>query len=295
MFENIIGNEKNKELLKNIINSGSASHSYIFSGAEGIGKYLFAKEFAKGMLCLDEKNKPCGRCKSCLQMEGSNNPDFFQINSDGSSIKIEQIRGMNKNILEKPIVSKRKVYIINNSEQMTKEAQNSLLKTLEEPPEYAVIILISSNDNMFLNTIKSRCVKISFNKLTDDEIKKILPNVSDSLLKMADGSVGRAIGMQGKEDTYELLSNTFSRLENTNMIDMLKCKDSIFKDKEDAYTTLEYINQIFFDLLNKNINDGRYIKCIEIVENTKDRLKKNSNFDMTIDRFLITAWEAVQV
>jgi len=293
MFEHIIGNNKNKELLKEIVQRGNISHSYIFSGTEGIGKYLFAKEFAKGILCLDENNKPCSKCKSCLEIEGGNNPDFLEINSDGSSIKIEQIRDMNKSVLEKPIVGARKVYIINDSQQMTKEAQNALLKTLEEPPEYVHIILISSNDNMFLSTIKSRCIKISFNKLTDDEMKKIVPDVSDNLLKIANGSVRRAMDMTGKESMYELLFNTFNNLENTNIIDLLKFKDSIFKDKEDVSTTLEYVSQIFFDLVKDNLYDDRYIKCIEIIESTKDRLKKNSNFDMTIDRMLIKTWEAV--
>jgi len=181
MFENIIGNERNKETLKNIIQKGNVSHSYIFSGQEGIGKYLFAREFAKGILCLDGKNRPCGKCKSCLEMENSNNPDFFELNADGNSIKIDQIRNINKKVLEKPIVSKRKVYIINDADLMTKEAQNSLLKTLEEPPEYVIIILVASNDNMFLNTIKSRCIKISFNKLTDDDLERVLQNVGATI------------------------------------------------------------------------------------------------------------------
>ena len=144
-----------------------------------------------------------------------------------------------------------------------------------------------------MNTIKSRCIKISFSKLTDEEIKKILPDVSDSLLKIANGSIRRVIDMQNKESIYEVLSDTFNNLDNTNIIDILNSKDSIFKDKEDGYIILEYMSQIFFDLLNRSLDDKRYIKCIEIVESTKDRLKRNSNFDMTIDRMLINIWEAV--
>ena len=89
---------------------------------------------------------------------------------DGKSIKIEQIRYMQEKIAEKPIASNKKVYIINNSDTMTKEAQNCLLKTLEEPPEYAVIILVLANENNMLNTIKSRCTKIMFNPLSKEEI-----------------------------------------------------------------------------------------------------------------------------
>ena len=169
MFEKIIGNEQNKKTLENIIKQESTAHSYIFSGKESVGKMIFAKEFAKAILCLGNV-KPCNSCKSCIQFDSSNNPDFKVIEPDGNTIKIDQIREITKSVYEKPIVSNRKVYIINDSNLMTREAQNSLLKTLEEPPQYVTIILISSNDNLFLPTIKSRCTKISFNKLEDEEV-----------------------------------------------------------------------------------------------------------------------------
>lgn len=145
-FNNIIGNEKVKELLNKSIEQNNILHSYLFLGIEGIGKSLFAKQFAKMILCQNDI-KPCNKCKSCIEFENNNNPDFTMINNDEKVIKIDQIREMNKKITEKPITSNKKVYIINNSDTMTKEAQNSLLKTLEEPPEYAVIILIASNEN----------------------------------------------------------------------------------------------------------------------------------------------------
>jgi len=173
MFETIIGNEKNKELLKNIIDTNNIAHSYMFIGKDSIGKLLFAKEFAKAILCTAEE-KPCNKCKSCIEFDTYNNPDFSILDPEGTSIKIEQIRELIKKIYEKPVVSNRKVYIINDSNYMTKEAQNSLLKTLEEPPEYVTIILITSNENSFLPTIKSRCTKISFNRLTNIELVEVL-------------------------------------------------------------------------------------------------------------------------
>ena len=190
MFSNIIGNEKNKELLKNIIKTNSIAHSYMFVGTESIGKKLFAKEFAKSILCIDNE-KPCNKCKSCIEFDTENNPDFNILKPDGNSIKIDQIRELTKKVYEKPVVSNRKVYIIDDSEFMTKEAQNSLLKTLEEPPEYVTIILVSSNDNLFLPTIKSRCTKISFDRLSDNELMEILKakyeylNVPEIVLKIA--------------------------------------------------------------------------------------------------------------
>ena len=134
MFNNILGNDNIKELLTNAVKNNKASHSYMFVGTEGIGKRLIAKEFAKMILCTDE-NKYCGKCKSCMEFDSDNNPDFRIIAPDGNSLKIEQIREFQNKVAEKPIISNRKVYIINDSDKMTTEAQNCLLKTLEEPPE----------------------------------------------------------------------------------------------------------------------------------------------------------------
>jgi len=123
-FENLIGNEKVKDLLTKTIKTDIILHSYLFVGIEGIGKSLFAKEFAKMVLCIEE-NKPCNKCTSCMEIENSNHPDFMQIEPDGNAIKIEQIRFLQQKIAEKPIISKNKVYIINNADTMTKEAQNA--------------------------------------------------------------------------------------------------------------------------------------------------------------------------
>ena len=172
MFEKLIGNDRIKENLEKVLNSNNISHSYMFIGPSGIGKKKFAKEFAKGILCLNENNKPCNDCKSCISFMDSNNPDYYEINlaDDENSIKIDTIRELQKKIQELPIVSNRKVYIINDSEYMTKDAQNCLLKTLEEPPSFVTLILIVSNENMILNTIKSRCLKLYFNGIPNNEI-----------------------------------------------------------------------------------------------------------------------------
>lgn len=295
IFENIIGNEKNKELLNQIIRTNNIAHSYMFIGKESIGKMLFAKEFAKAILCIND-SKPCGECKSCIEFESSNNPDFEIIEPDGNNIKIEQIRELIKKVYEKPIVSNKKVYIINDSNLMTKEAQNSLLKTLEEPPEYVTIILIASNENLFLPTIKSRCTKIMFRKLTDSELKTILErkynklDIQELMLKIADGSVNKAVSLDGKEELYNKVNRIYSSLENVNIIELINSKEDIFKDKEEAIEMLEYINLIFFQKISSNL---KYIECMKIVEDTKDRLKKNNNYDMTIDNLNMTVWEVI--
>ena len=141
MFDEIIGNDRIKNQLKQAVDLNKTSHSYLFLGISGIGKKMIAKEFAKMILCENEK-KYCNQCKSCIEFDSNNNPDFTLIEPDGASIKIDQIRQMQKKIIEAPIISKNKVYIIDDADLMTTEAQNCLLKTLEEPPEFVTIILI---------------------------------------------------------------------------------------------------------------------------------------------------------
>lgn len=301
MFENIIGNEKNKKILENSIKNRNILHSYIFVGKSGIGKMLFAKEFAKAILCTAE-NKPCNKCKSCLEFDNLNNPDIniITLDKDKLTIKIEQIREMIRKTFEKPIVSDKKVYIINESDLMTPQAQNSLLKTLEEPQDYITIILIAKNDNMFLPTIKSRCTKVSFNKLEDEEVKQILKqkhnytNINNTILKIADGSVEKAISLMESEYNYENIYDIFSNIEKSNMLNFINNKEKIFTSKENVNEILEYINIIFLNKIKENnFNKGNYTNCIKTVEETKERLSKNNNYDMTLDRFLMTVWEEI--
>lgn len=291
-FENLIGNEKVKELLTKSINSNTILHSYLFVGIEGIGKSLFAKEFAKAILCLEE-NKYCMKCTSCLEIENNNHPDFMQIEPDGNSVKIEQIRFLQQKIAEKPIISKNKVYIINNADSMTKEAQNSLLKTLEEPPEYAVIILIASNESNLLNTIKSRCTKIAFQTIENEKIERYIKenvseNVTKSMIDMCGGSIGKALKLKEGQEIYEELEKLVQNLDTKDLIDIMNNTELFSKSKENIYEILDYLNIILYN--TRSINK---INCIKLVEEAKKRLQANSNFDMTIDNLLIKMWEEV--
>lgn len=299
MFNNIIGNNEIKKDLKTLIESNNISHSYIFSGISGIGKFLFAKEFAKAILCLNLEEKPCNHCKACEGFDNLNNPDIIIIDEQDESIKTEQIKKLTNGVLEKPIQSSKKIYIINNCENMTKEAQNSLLKTLEEPPEYVIILLITSNENLLLNTIKSRCIKIQFNKLTDKEIQeyfnKISEKINNKMLKAFDGSIGKAIELNDKIEIYEKVEQNFHEIENLNQLQILKIKETIFSDKEEVFSILDYINTIFYDKILKSPHEvNKFQKCIEVIEETKLRLKRNSNYDMTIDNCLFAIERSIR-
>ena len=289
-FNHIIGNEPIKQLLTKTIQNKTNTHSYLFIGQEGIGKQLFAKEFAKAILCLKEKEKPCNKCKACIEFETSNNPDYNEIKTEENSIKIEQIRLMQSKIAEKPIISNKKVYIINDSEKMTKEAQNCLLKTLEEPPEYITIILITSNESQILNTVKSRCTKINFSPIENGILKKYLEqthnfqNITENMLKVYSGSIKKALEINENQEIYNELDKYFYNIEKLKIIDVLNKIECLYKNKENIKEMLEYINVL---LLEKAKTNTQYIEYIQQVEQTKQKIKLNANYDMTIDNLLL--------
>ena len=295
MFEGILGNEKNKKILEKSLELSKSSHSYIFWGTEGIGKKAIAKEFAKKILCIGNKQNNCS-CKSCIEFSSSNNPDFLLIESDDGKIKIEQIREMQRKIAEKPIISDKKVYIINDADKMTTEAQNCLLKTLEEPPEYITIILICSNENNLLSTIKSRCTRMYFEPIEINEVKKyikginISKDINENILNLSQVSIGKAIKLVENQSLYENIEKLLEDLTKKDLIDIIKMSEEIYKSKEEIESILEYMNVVALELSKKNI---KYIRFIETIEETKKRLKANSNYDMCIDNMLFNIWEEV--
>lgn len=285
MFENLVGNEKVKEYLNSTIENKNISHSFIFVGKPGIGKKQFAHQYAEMIMCLQD-GKCDGnsvKCDSCIKFEGNANPDYAEITPDGKTLKIEQIRNLQARIVEKPITSRRKVYVIDDADLMSEESQNCLLKTLEEPPEYAVIILIVSNESRILPTIKSRCVIIKFQPLTSKEIKQVKPELSDDLIQLLEGSLLNAENIEQKKEQYAQLSNLVNVLENKQLVEVFNSADLLYKGKDDIITLLEYLNLIFF---SKN-----EINAIPIIEKTKKKILANNNYDMTIDYCLMNIWD----
>ena len=296
MFETILGNEKNKQVLQKSIQNNTISHSYMFIGIEGIGKKMIAKKKEKKILCLNKTLDNGCNCKSCIEFDSNNNPDFLVIEPDGNSIKIEEIRNLQKMIQEKPIISNKKVYIIDNADLMTKEAQNCLLKTLEEPPEYTVIILIGSNENLFLTTIKSRCMILHFDKISNEEMKRYLKynleinQINEEMLDMFQGSIGKAINLKDKQEEYKSIYEFIENLGKVDLIELYNYAKPIYKFKEEIFEVLDYINIL---LLKKAKQQYIYADCINIVEETKKRLKQNGNYDMCIDNMIFNLKDKV--
>lgn len=289
-FDNIVGNNKIKDFLNQSIDEKHVSHSYLFVGTDGIGKTLFAREFAKKILCLNGKGDSC---ESCIKWDSNNHPDFLQIEPENNTIKIEQIRNMQEEISVKPIASNKKVFLIIDSDCMTKEAQNCLLKTLEEPPEYATIILTTSNESKLLNTIKSRCMKIPFQKIEENELEEYAKNVlnlnlSKEFIKICEGSIGKLLEIEEDKEIYTGVNSLLDNIERYSFTTLINKAEVLYKEREKIQEILEYINVYLY-----NQKDMKKLNCIKYVEEVKKRLLANSNYDMCIDYLLMKLWEEI--
>lgn len=278
MFENIVGHQKQKEILSKSIISGNISHAYLFFGNEGIGKFKLACEFAKEILNTDNLD---------------NHPDFKVISklADKKDIIVEQIR---KEIIDDiyivPAIGDRKVYIINNAELLNVAAQNTLLKTLEEPPRYITIILVSSNISAFLTTILSRVTQVTFDGISKEELKQYVYEkynitFNENIIEYIDGSIGKAENIIENKllEKFESVDKLLDLLKACKTIEVMKHSTNINFASDGLLDYLEYI------LYKNNKYSG-----VKIVENAKNRLKFNGNYDIIIDSMLLRLIDSIK-
>ncbi len=248
-FNEIIGQEDAKSLLKNAIETGKHSHAYIFSGEKGSGKMMLAEAFAMMLQCENPAEDACGQCHSCKQTLSHNNPDIIYIsrefdkktNKFKRNIGVEQIREMLINdVVIKPYSNKYKIYIIEDAEKMNAQAQNAMLKTIEEPPEYAIIILLTANHNAFLQTILSRCVLIQMKTVETESIKHLLQTKygavdyqSEMVASFAQGNIGKAIALTQDASFNEIKTMAVSLCKKASKMDELQVSEEVKSIKEE--------------------------------------------------------------
>ena len=309
-FEKIKGQNFAKKYLTNSIKSNMVSHAYMFEGPNGIGKNTMARELAAIL----------------LEMENLfNSPDYIEIKPDGNSIKIAQIRKLQSDILVKPYKS-YKIYVIDEAQKMTVEAQNALLKTLEEPPKYAIIILITDNKESLLDTIKSRCEIIKFTPIPMQEVASYLTmNGIDSkraslLANFSRGSMKKAIELSESEEFNLMREEVQKYVEtflNGNLIEIMDIQSSIEKYKDQIRNVLDLLINYFRDIMmvKENVDNSMIInldrlifvknmsnkttysqlsKIIDIIEETKNKLRSNCNFNISIQVMTLNIYEVIK-
>jgi len=205
-FSEVIGHQRPLQILRRVIDTGRVHHAYLFTGMEGIGKRLAALNMAKALNCVNQAGEACDHCRSCQLIAKGMHPDIILIEPTGESIKIEQIRELERSIAFKPYEARWRVILIDGAEQLTREAANALLKTLEEPPPRTTIILSAITTETLPPTVVSRCQRIRFSPLSREEVNKVLLDRLSAeaitiLAPLAGGSPGRALQMNGEEVT----------------------------------------------------------------------------------------------
>lgn len=286
----VIGHDKIKQKLDKILSTNSISHAYLFCGKEGIGKKTLAVKFAKSAMCHKSEGFAfCDECESCFTFD--NGSDFKIIVPTKNVIKVDEIREFCGELFLKPTKALRKVFIIDDAECMNEQAQNALLKVLEEPPLYATIILVTSNKEKLLNTIKSRVVEINFDSLSHDEIRKILDKnnmqYTDEAITYSNGSYKKALDFIN-DDFFEIAKDVAKLLDSRDFLAVNRKFEEIKNDKNlksNITVILEKTMQIFFMKL-KNEKCFNYM-YIEKLEETIQKIKRNANVDLALDSLMV--------
>ncbi len=259
-FSDIYGNKAVIQNLKNAKKYDRVAHCYMLCGEEGLGKRTTAKTFAKSLVCEAGKDEPCGKCASCIQVENENHPDVIFVNHEKPTVfGVDDIReGLNKSIVIRPYKSEKKIYILDEAEMLNAQAQNAMLKTIEEPPEYAVILILTANREVFLPTILSRCVELSLQPVSDDEVASYLAkngfNIEenrDEVLRFAAGNIGRAVSFLDDEEYQKLyhdVQDILYKLPYCNDIQIKHAAETLAGYKKEVPFIIEEMHMWFHDV-----------------------------------------------
>ena len=337
-FDNILGQNRPKQTLDKALRSGRVPNSYLFYGQESVGKKFTAIEVCKALNC--ETLSPvdsCDKCPPCLKIEKRIHPDLFILEptkispaTRRATIRIEEVRELQRKLAYLPHEGNTKVAIINNAECMTPNAANSFLKTLEEPPSKTLIILIASNPHQLLPTVVSRCQGIRFYLLPNEAIKKIIcrhleTETGESQPEEIELRSRRSMGQVAHALEEDLLKTSQEREELIRLISIVSFKrmDQVFlwtktkakQQTEHIQLILDELTRILRDtalikidpetrgIINKDLTEKLKILALqksipalltmcEIVQNTKVAIKSNANSQLALENMLIDFCEA---
>lgn len=325
-FKDVVGHKDIIEYIQNAVAQNKVSHAYILNGERGSGKRMLANLFAMTLQCDNQKAEACGECHSCRQADSGNHPDIIRLTHEKpTSISVDDIREqINNDIMVKPYSGPYKIYIIPEADIMTVQAQNALLKTIEEPPQYAVIFLLTENAETLLPTIRSRCVMLKLKNIKNVLIKKYLmeqmqiPDYqAEVCTAFAQGNMGKAIMLATSEYFNEIKEEAVQLLKHINEMEIGEIVAAVKKAAKYKLQITDYLDLIMVwyrdVLLYKATKDldqvvfkdqMKYIKeraskssyegietILDGLEKAKARLRANVNFDLVMELLLLTIKE----
>ncbi|MBO4952363.1 MAG: DNA polymerase III subunit [Wujia sp.] len=325
-FKEIVGHEDIIAHFKSSIETGNVGHAYIISGDAGSGKKALAYAFADTLECEAGGTEPCGNCQSCLQISTGNYPDIITVTHEKPNlISVDEVREQLVNTVDvKPYKGKYKIYVIPDAELLNVQAQNAILKTIEEPPAYAVILLLTTNLDKLLETVQSRCLKLQTKPIRERDVLAYLMNVMGLTkekayfcLDFAQGNLGKAIKLAGNEEYAEIVDSVVNVLTHIGDMDV----ETLGKAVKDIEQFKMSMND-YMDLMMMWYRDAMMIKItgnvdkilfknefstlkkqagkltfksiedkIDAIAKAEQRLLANANFEVTIELLLLTLKE----
>lgn len=328
-FKNILGQKAIKKHFTTAVATGKVSHAYILNGEEGMGKMALAEAFSLMLLCERREGNsfsPCLKCHGCKQVLSHNHPDLIYVSHEKSgSIGVDDIRyQINDTVSIRPYSSPYKIYIVDEAEKMTGQAQNALLKTIEEPPSYAVIILLTDNKEAFLPTILSRCVQLNLKPLQDGDIKRYLiqekgisEDTAEVYAAFARGNLGKAIHLAESKEFQAVYQTMLALLKHLRSMDIAELMETVRKLKEEGlnldecldFMQLWYRDVLMFKVtkdmnllifkeeyfsindMSKNSSYQGLETILESIEKARIRLRANVNMELAMELLLIAMKE----
>jgi DNA polymerase-3 subunit delta' len=317
-FKDIYGHEKPIRILQQAMSSNRIAHAYLFYGMEGIGKRSTALVFAKALNCQEGRGEACGHCSSCLKADHGNHPDLRIIEPAGQSIRVQEIRDIQQQMAFRPFEGGWRTFILVDAEKMNSIAANALLKTLEEPTPFNIVILVSSRPYRFLLTVLSRCQPLRFNPLTRETVELYLqerlsiPNDTARLLAASSGgSIGRAIEMNDadylslrnqmleevlapqRQDPLRLFSiiHTFGQerkdiLERLDILRMCFRDALVFKETGMIHSLFNQDRTPEIQSFARSHSAADLLKNIQIVDRAYGAIDQNANKSLTLEAMM---------
>ncbi len=327
-FKDVIGQKSVIAHMKKALQLHTVSHAYILNGEKGMGKKLIADIFSTALQCEAGGDEPCMECRDCKQAVSRNHPDIKWITHEKPNlISVDEIREQLVNDMGiKPYSGRYKIYIIDEGEKMNAAAQNTLLKTIEEPPAYGIVIILTANREMLLQTILSRCVTLNLRAISSNDVKKYLmervgiPDYrADMAAKFAGGNLGKAIDIASSDDFNQMKDDVIRTLKNVDKMSAADINQVVkdiatYKENIDSYLNLVITwfrdvllckaskgesGLVFRDeaaVIHKQARVASYDGLEGIfgeIDELKGRLKSNVNFDVAVELLFIKIREVL--
>lgn len=292
----IIGHEKQLEQLESDISSGNLAHAYLLAGPNSVGKHTVAKKLAGILQC---ENDFCHKCKTCLQVQQGCHIDTFELNDDKESIKIEDVR----KIIERASMTGQslyKIFLIQSIERMTKEAANSFLKVLEEPPPKTVFILTTNNLGEILSTVVSRVRIIKFNNVSASylvkKLSELYPDRDEETIKRVSlfslGKTGEALHLIENQDSLANYLKVYNDIQNflqyKSCVDRFAYIEDLVADPSKIEMFLNIMTHILRSkALEGDKNTEKYLNTLLKIEEAGMLLKKNINSRLVLENLML--------